>query len=184
MCVRVDPVRWRKLSNRPGAPPSEPEYNQADMATKEIDLATGRHQQQAQCHLMPCLIEHKQQSVRAREYFWPTIRQLQAGGDNEQGRGERTGRQHQEQANDNQDQDSNNPILTASFRGRPLQGQKLKLPDGFKGYAIGKGPNNKCSKSFDEFTYWNWDELPTKADQVVKALRWVNLAKGIHNPVE
>lgn len=153
------------------------------MASKEINL-TNCDQNEAQCHLMPCRIEHNNIDIKAREYFWPTIRTIQPGGDDEQGREEK---HNVSLVND----DPNNPTLTASFRGRPLQGRKIKLPDGFKGYAVGKSTTTTTNtkgadktKVFDEFTYWNWDELPGKQDAVVKALDWINLSKAIHNPVE
>lgn len=125
------------------------------MTEKKIDLA-GREGGSAgkaeQCHLMPCRIESDGSHVKAQEYFWPTIRPVE------------TGLVHGEKS-----------LLTASFRGRPLQGRKLSIPKGYKACVIGK------KKIFNEFTYWNWDELPNETDSVVKALQWIDIAKAIHD---
>lgn len=117
-----------------------------------------------QCHLMPCLIDYdNSKSVKAKEYFWPTIKLLKRGSDDEkQSRGE---------------------SLTASFRGRPLQGRKVGLPDNYEGFVINKDSKLKERSSmgkFKEFTYWNWDEIPSNEDSVMKALQWINISKAIH----
>lgn len=154
----------------------------------ELDLkVTPGSDDQAICHLMPCSIEHKQTNVRAREYFWPTVRQLEVGGDDDQGRTTK----HSKSIGDDNIED---PILVASFRGRPLQGRLVKIPDGYRGHMLSKqdkshANNNKANnglkvkKHFDEFTYWNWDQLPSKNDAVVKAMGWLRISKSIHDPV-
>lgn len=141
----------------------------------------------AVCHLLPCRIEHNETEVRAKEYFWPTIRALKKGGDNEQGR-----KRTMEQTGDQTSQTSKQPTLIASFRGRPLQGQCINLPSGFSGYVINRpakrvhnsvSRSEKIAKNFDQFTYWNWDELPERSDSVVGALGWLDIAKAIHEPI-
>uniref|UniRef100_A0A6G1SCK1 Ribonuclease H2 subunit C n=1 Tax=Aceria tosichella TaxID=561515 RepID=A0A6G1SCK1_9ACAR len=162
---------------------------------REIDLALGPDEtldkDRATCHLMPCSIEHKELNVKAREYFWPTIRELKMGGDDEQGRSSK----HDKSIGED---DSKDPILLASFRGRPLQGRRVQVPAGYIGHIINKEPSSasgtgpgknqretaKIKKHFSEFTYWNWDELPSKSDTVIKALNWLQVAKAIHDPVE
>lgn len=155
------------------------------MTERTIDLGGSvRDGESAQCHLMPCRIEHNGLYVKSKEYFWPTIKPLKAGGDEEQGRE----KSHSDlSAKSNQDPD--NPILTASFRGRPLQGRKIELPEGYKGFVVSgqtsKGSDNKIpNKSFEQFTYWNWDELPSGEDTAVKALQWINIANAIHGNVD
>lgn len=138
------------------------------MHEKEINLKAKDRDEAAQCHLMPCRIERNKSTVKAKEYFWPTIKQLKEGGDEEMGRGktELAGETNQ-----------GSPIMTASFRGRPLQGRKLQVPSDYKGYLLIEG---RSKKEFNEFTYWNWDELPSNNDTVVKALNWINISKAIH----
>lgn len=140
----------------------------------------------AQCHLMPCRIECTKQTVRASDYFWPTIKELRTGGDQEQGR--RANYREKQMIGEEQKE---NPIMTASFRGRPLQGKRISLPEGYTGFGVRQrsskaSGNDKKSKDvtqFKEFTYWNWDELPTDKDVIVKALRWINVAQAIHGEV-
>lgn len=126
----------------------------------------------AVCHLMPCRIESNQKRIRAKEYFWPTIRKLEDGKDNDEGRSE------SENFRDPNENTETDPILVASFRGRPLQGRKIKLPDGFRGHVRDNDSDN-CLQ-FNEFTYWNWDEIPKQNDTVLKALQWLDIAKAIH----
>lgn len=68
-------------------------------------------------------------------------------------------------------------VLTASFRGRPLQGRKVNLPTGFKGCLVSR--DGKISEKFNDFTYWNWDQLPKDDDKVVQAMKWLNLSEAL-----
>lgn len=142
------------------------------MPEREINLL--RDKERAQCHLMPCRIESKDERIKAKEYFYPTIRELKAGGDDDQGREIKKDKPTSGQASGASGEEQ--PILLASFRGRPLQGRKVKLPDGYTGYMVARNKTNS-ERSFDEFTYWNWDELPSENDAICKAVRWVNVAK-------
>lgn len=130
-----------------------------------------------QCHLMPCRIEYKGSTALAKEYFWPTIRTINEGGDDQQGRDSTGDYLRKTRAVSS----VANPILVASFRGRPLQGKKLNLPDGYEGSVVSTENSKKHAKKFKSFTYWNWDEIPTNDDAVVKALQWIDVAKAIHS---
>lgn len=140
---------------------------------KEIDLRAER--QIEQCHLLSCRIEHKGYTVKAREYFWPTVKELKEGGDEQQGREE-------EEPSRRDENTYTNPVMTASFRGRPLQGRKLDVPEGYKGVVVNKDPRSpdKSNGQFKHFTYWNWDEIPSKNDIVVKSLQLINVSQAIH----
>lgn len=132
-----------------------------------------------QCHLMPCRIEHDKTTANAKEYFLPTIREMIVGGDEDQGRERKN---VSDAITEQQKNDIKNPILTASFRGRPLQGKKVDLPEGYKGQVIiNNSDKTKTIKGFKDFYYWNWDEIPSKDDKVVKALQWIELAKVMHD---
>ncbi|KAI9552260.1 hypothetical protein GHT06_022622 [Daphnia sinensis] len=81
-------------------------------------------------------------------------------------------------------------VLEASFRGYPLQGKKITIPNDFKGIVIGemKKPltdmeprNLYIKKNFGEITYWNWDCFPNKNDSINQSVEWLPLSKLIHN---
>lgn len=147
------------------------------MSEREVILEGNDSVEVAKCHLMPCKIEYNKQTVKALEYFEPTIKELKAGGDEELGRE----KLYHHDENENGQPRDKNPILTASFRGRPLQGRKVQLPDDYRGFLL---CNGLTKKKFNEFTYWNWDEIPKDSDTVVKALGWVNISKAIHGGVD
>lgn len=147
------------------------------MNEREIILRRYDSDGLAKCHLMPCRIEYNKQTVKAVEYFEPTIKELKAGGDDELGRE----KLHHRKGDESGQSEDKNPILTASFRGRPLQGRKLPLPDSYRGFLLFNGVTKK---EFKEFTYWNWDEIPGDSDTVVKALGWINISKAIHGNVD
>lgn len=143
------------------------------MTEREVNIIPKVGGKAAVCHLMPCKIQHEEPFALAKEYFLPTIRQMGDCDDDEQGREPRKGQKTR---------DPSNPMLVASFRGRPLQGQKVSIPVGYKGCIVSRDKNTKdCPKDFNDFTYWNWDELPSENDSVIKALRWINIAKAIHD---
>ena len=79
-------------------------------------------------------------------------------------------------------------VLEASFRGFPLQGKKIFIPEGFKGIVVSemKKPltdveerNFVLSKKFGEITYWNWDCYPNSNDQIPQSMDWLMLSKKV-----
>lgn len=80
--------------------------------------------------------------------------------------------------------------LNASFRGRPLDGISVDLPDQFTGLVCDKETGNKKSdiklnatKEFHTLRLWNYDCLPTENDTTVQALKWLEVSSAIHQPV-
>ncbi len=75
----------------------------------------------------------------------------------------------------------------SSFRGRPLIGEKLKIPDNFKLVFVKEGvtgiSDEENVKKFqilgesDQFQYWNLDGEPSESDGVKKALKWLEISK-------
>ncbi|KAL4702065.1 hypothetical protein ACJJTC_009233 [Scirpophaga incertulas] len=79
--------------------------------------------------------------------------------------------------------------LTASFRGHSLDGVKMLLPDGYRGLVVTevKKPlaedadrRFQVAGGFKEIIYWNWDKKPSKNDNLVKAMDWIDIAEAIH----
>ncbi|KAK9719121.1 Ribonuclease H2 non-catalytic subunit (Ylr154p-like) [Popillia japonica] len=84
-------------------------------------------------------------------------------------------------------------VLTASFRGYPLEGKEIQVPKGYKGVILHESvrPDNDtddrkfyCVNTFDSFTYWNWNKTPTGNDKMIKALDWIDIAEALHAPIE
>ena len=90
--------------------------------------------------------------------------------------------------------DSCSDVLTASFRGRPVEGQKLPVPKGYVGVVLRELPadvllNNDgsdCERNlavthkFKDFTYWNLDLTPSANDKIMQMMKWIDIAKVIH----
>lgn len=89
----------------------------------------------------------------------------------------------------------------AAFRGRKLMGSTLVIPDGFCGFVLKKdvGLNREKAKvesedkeafdvweadsKFGEFTYWNHDTLPSKADHIRSVMEWLPVSAALHEEV-
>ncbi|KAH8257979.1 hypothetical protein KR038_003615 [Drosophila bunnanda] len=83
-------------------------------------------------------------------------------------------------------------ILTNALRGYPLVGERLKVPDGFQGLVL-QETNKPLSESsdrqlrltgvFEEFTYWNYDKVPSNGDAYRQALIMADVAQALSNPI-
>ncbi|KAG5896067.1 hypothetical protein JTB14_006856, partial [Gonioctena quinquepunctata] len=82
--------------------------------------------------------------------------------------------------------------LKASFRGYPLQGKKIELPDEYVGLVLHESVRPETEKDerkfyivnkFADITYWNWERKPSKHDAFIKALDWIDIADELHRPV-
>lgn len=83
--------------------------------------------------------------------------------------------------------------LTTSFRGYPLEGRTVSLPQGYVGFVLHETKNLESESSernlfatgkFSKFTYWNYDKLPSKNDALVAALEWIDIAEALHSNEE
>lgn len=45
--------------------------------------------------------------------------------------------------------------------------------------AENKERNLYCTGTFSQFTYWNYDRIPSKNDPLAAALDWVDVAKAV-----
>ncbi|PSN50087.1 Copine-8 [Blattella germanica] len=78
-------------------------------------------------------------------------------------------------------------VLKASFRGYPLIGKLIQLPEGYRGIIVHetmKPLNEEAERnvhvthSFKSFTYWNWDKVPSKNDAFLSALDWIEISEA------
>lgn len=77
---------------------------------------------------------------------------------------------------------------SASFRGYPLKGKPLGLPEGYVGVVLHesvKPETEKCERKFyvtykfSKIHYWNWDKAPSDNDSIVQALQWMDIAEAV-----
>nr|CAG4646702.1 EOG090X0IC1 [Macrothrix elegans] len=82
-----------------------------------------------------------------------------------------------------------NEVMKGSFRGYPLQGIKLELPNEYKGLILveeeksgsaAQGISSVVNQNFNSITYWNWDSIPSRTDQISDSFAWLQLANIIH----
>lgn len=139
------------------------------MATGSVSIsqtAVSSCPESSRVHLMACEIDHDGKAP-VSSYFETSVRE----------EGTNTGVQNGEKA------------LSASFRGRGLQGCVLNLPAGYTGYVMKeeKRPFTdeedrvmKATHKFSRFTYWNLETPPSNNDAIIKAMQWINIAAALH----
>ena len=70
--------------------------------------------------------------------------------------------------------------LQASFRGRPLQGRSLALPNGYTGaLLVGQGRTLRPTGMFSQFVLWGLQEPPSADNRLLKALQWTAVAPAV-----
>ena len=73
--------------------------------------------------------------------------------------------------------DNNHNKLIASFRGRPLDGEHIDIPNDYIGILTN---SSKPLSSFDKLTYFNLDCSTSKNDCIARSIEWLSLAKILH----
>ena len=118
----------------------------------------------SQAHYLPCTIDSNGEAP-VNQYFVSTIRQQKGVQED---------------------------FETATFRGRPLSGREVKLPDGYRATALReeKTPTTDVEERkvtatvhFNQFHYWNLETVPSKNDKLVQALQWIDVAAALHKPI-
>lgn len=71
----------------------------------------------------------------------------------------------------------NDNRIEASFRGRPLNGEQLSIPSDYVGLLTN---SSDIVSSFDKLTYFNLDCSTSKNDCIARSVRWLSLAKILH----
>lgn len=79
-------------------------------------------------------------------------------------------------------------FLSNALRGYPLQGEVLKVPEGYKGIVVQETRKPldeqadrtlRVKGTFEEFTYWNYDKIPSLSDGYKQALQILNLTEVV-----
>ena len=132
-------------------------------------------------HLMPCKI-HSDGPADVAGFFTPYIGKKKSDQEEEGTRYLLFDRKHYIRY---VDLDS---VFEGSFRGYPLQGQKIPVPEGYTGLVLtetkkplteNEPKNLSITKKFDSFTYWNWDYNPSTNDPAQLALDWLDISKVV-----
>ncbi|KAL0858297.1 hypothetical protein ABMA27_012197 [Loxostege sticticalis] len=79
--------------------------------------------------------------------------------------------------------------MTATFRGHGLDGTKMTLPEGYRAVVATEAKKPlaedadrrfQVAGGFKQLVYWNWDKKPSKNDNLVRALDWIDIAEALH----
>eukprot|EP00795_Rhopilema_esculentum_P009366 gene9366-17071_t len=117
-------------------------------------------------HLIPCKVKYSGEAS-IKEYFESTIRDV----------------------NESLSGESDAKVKEASFRGRPLKGKLIDVPENYEGIVFkeerkpysDEEERTLIPKSrFDEFLYWNLDNKPTENDNIFRAMKWIQIAQVVH----
>lgn len=79
-------------------------------------------------------------------------------------------------------------VLNNALRGFPLQGEELEVPKGYKGLVLQETRRPldeeadrtlRIKGHFKDFTYWNYDKIPSLSDGYKQALQILDLAEVV-----
>ncbi|XP_019861421.1 PREDICTED: ribonuclease H2 subunit C-like [Amphimedon queenslandica] len=79
--------------------------------------------------------------------------------------------------------------MSASFRGRPLQGITHDLPQDYTGVVLSSGSSETDCKEmrvksvFSSLNEWSLDSVPSADEGISSALKWIDIANAIHSDV-
>ncbi|XP_018579490.1 uncharacterized protein LOC108917412 [Anoplophora glabripennis] len=85
-----------------------------------------------------------------------------------------------------------NGTFTGSFRGCPLRGKKVEIPESYVGLVLHESIKPSREKderkfyiinNFNEITFWNWDKVTSDNDSITQALQWIDIAEALHSPI-
>lgn len=109
------------------------------------------------CHLIPCKVNANCEA-NVDNYFKPTI----------------------------SESDREKSVLLSSFRGRPLTGAKLDLPQNCTAFVLHESKNSEhliAKESFKQITHWNLDKTPSESDSLPQVIQWIKISNSIHSPI-
>lgn len=79
--------------------------------------------------------------------------------------------------------------FTNSFRGYPLKGKRINIPDGYRGIVLketkkpmSENDNRKLYvlNNFNSIFYWNWGKEPSENDPIIQVFdHWIDIAEAV-----
>ncbi|XP_059608454.1 ribonuclease H2 subunit C [Phlebotomus argentipes] len=77
-----------------------------------------------------------------------------------------------------------NGVVRNSLRGYPLVGENFTVPSTHQGIVLTTATSDSAtmeiSKHFSEFSYWNYDTLPSRNDSLRQAMDWLDISRALH----
>lgn len=127
------------------------------MTSKSLLLASqSKTNPKAVCHSIPCKV-NTDSEAKVDTYFEPTITKSE----------------------------KDSTVLLSSFRGRPLIGRSIALPDSCRAFVISeKSEQLVAQKSIDRFVHWNLDKIPSESDSLPQLVEWLRIAEAIHSSID
>ena len=130
-------------------------------------------------HWIPCEVDYTG-AANVNSFFDSIVRAEE----------EKDQQQYKETKNQGGDADnSKTERVIGSFRGRPLKGMRIQLPDDFCGLTLKTSQLNEdkptlvaCEK-FKQLIHWNWDQESTVNDPEREALQWLHVSERLHENV-
>ncbi|CAB3375843.1 Hypothetical predicted protein [Cloeon dipterum] len=84
----------------------------------------------------------------------------------------------------NIEKNEENEMQQTSIHGRALNGKHIKLPEKFQGLFVTKSQSASekafVTSTFESFTAWNYDKLPSKNDVAQKVWDWISVSEVLH----
>lgn len=80
-------------------------------------------------------------------------------------------------------------MLRNSLRGFPLVGKELSVPNNYKGVIFTEKKRPllddqdrifQFKTAFENFTYWNYDKIPSRNDAYLQAMDWLEVSEVLH----
>lgn len=80
--------------------------------------------------------------------------------------------------------DTDEERCDVSFRGRPMNGRIVKLPDNYLIANLKSSKRNEDEFQVNEtskaFTYWNFDQQPDLDDSTYQVVNWLNISEQLN----
>lgn len=87
---------------------------------------------------------------------------------------------------ENNKEDNGN--MKVSFRGRPLNGKQITLPDNYQFSSVSLNDDDKNILIAEQISnttyYWNLDKIPSSTDSLEEVSEWLKISKQIHSHIQ
>lgn len=126
------------------------------MSFKTLNFCDKSKNNSIVCHSIPCKVKTDSEA-NVGQYFEPTIRQS----------------------------DREDSVLLSSFRGRPLIGKQIDLPQNCSAFVVKTTKKDElvAENSFNRIIDWNLDKTPSESDSLPQLVQWIKISEAIHSSI-